>query len=307
MEKGIKQMFKKVLVGAMSLGLVMVGVTSVGAEQWEKPVYMYGKALTEEQKHEIIESFGYELEEVEDIYVEVEDKIELMGYGNPESKMYSSALIEKKYDGSGIEVEISREENITLITEDQYANAMITAGVEDARVLVDAPFPVSGESALTGIYKAYAEKGEELDKDRMEVAQEELETTSIVAEGLDGDDKSALDDAIIEIKQKLSELKEGQLTEEQIEKIISVALDKRGLGNVISDEHVSKLVDLFMKYGKTGAIDSEAVKQQLQGLADSVGDKLGDLKSWADDVEAGSKITNFFKSIWEALAGLFNK
>lgn len=36
-----------------------------------------------------------------------------------------------------------------------YKNALATAGITDAKVLISAPFPVSGTGALTGIYKAY--------------------------------------------------------------------------------------------------------------------------------------------------------
>ena len=56
-----------------------------------------------------------------------------------------------------------------------YANAMLTAGIEDAIVEVAAPKAVTGHSALVGIYKAYeVTTGETLDIERTDVANEEL-------------------------------------------------------------------------------------------------------------------------------------
>lgn len=294
------------MLGVMVISLMVVGVVPVGAVEWERPVYVYGAQLTDTEVGELAELMGYDLEELESMSVSAQDKVDLMGYGNPDSNMYSSAIIVKQPEGSGIEVEINRVENITKITIEQYTNAMITAGVEDAKVIVDSPKPVTGESALAGIYKVYDEKGEGLEQDRMEVAQEELETTASISDSLSGEDSSALDDAIIEIKQQLAELKDGQLTEEMVEKIVNKALEKRGLHLIISDEHVERLVKLFFKYGQTSAVDSEAVKQQLSELSESVGEKLGDLKDWAEDVGFFEAVGNFFKGLWEVIQKVFS-
>ena len=66
----------------------------------------------------------------------------------------------KKTDkGTGVKVKIKTPENITLVTAEQYANAAITAGVTDAEIEVAAVSKVTGESALTGVYKAFEANG----------------------------------------------------------------------------------------------------------------------------------------------------
>ena len=50
---------------------------------------------------------------------------------------------------------IITEDNITKITSNQYANAAITAGVSDVEIDVASVSKVTGESALTGVYKAF--------------------------------------------------------------------------------------------------------------------------------------------------------
>src|SRR5690625_7746284 len=105
---------------------------------------------------------------VDPLSVSVKDMVHYLKDGEPNSNMYSSALVERKDKGFGVKVKIDNPENITKIKEDQYSNAMITAGVTDAEVLVTSPVAVTGESALTGIYKAFDSQGETLDQDRME-------------------------------------------------------------------------------------------------------------------------------------------
>src|SRR5699024_10307289 len=141
--------------------------------KWGKPVYVYGSALSEQEAKKLAEEMGYNFEDLEVYVVTGKDMVEFLGDGNPNANMYSSVIIERYDKGYGTQVEIPNEDRIKQITKSQYENAMITSGVVDAKVIVDSPSPVSGESALTGIFKAYSEKGEELDEDRMKVGQEE--------------------------------------------------------------------------------------------------------------------------------------
>ncbi|MDO4492648.1 MAG: DUF1002 domain-containing protein [Clostridia bacterium] len=55
-------------------------------------------------------------------------------------------------EGSGLDI---RLKNVTYLTNGIIRNALHTAGIDDALVIVSAPYPVSGTGALTGIYKAY--------------------------------------------------------------------------------------------------------------------------------------------------------
>src|SRR5699024_498812 len=101
--------------------------------------------------------------------------------GDRNSRMFSSAKIVREEKGHGITINIVTPENITQVTSEMYMNALLTAGVEDATVDVASPVKVTGHSALTGIYKAYDVAGAELDKDRMEVANDELDIATDLA------------------------------------------------------------------------------------------------------------------------------
>lgn len=288
--------------------------TTVINEKWGKPTFVYGGGLSEAQVNETAELL--KIEDLNNVHVLPVTGEDLGNYLNQPasdtSSMISSVLVQKRDPGDGVEVVIETPENITQITNEQYTNAAITAGVTDAYIMVASITRVTGESALTGIYKAFDANGEELDQDRMEVAQEELETTnSIAQENADeeGFDSSRLDQAIIEIKQQLADLKERQgelATREDIERIIQDALANFQLEDYVTQEQFDRLLALFEKYQQTSAIDSEQVKQQLTELSNTVQEKLSDLINQAEESGLMDKIANFFRQIWEAITGLFN-
>ena len=73
--------------------------------------------------------------------------------------MVSSVAIVPTDPGSGIKVNVKKfngEDNITKVTAQQYAMVAQMAGVTDVTITVSANRAVSGESALTGVYKAIA-------------------------------------------------------------------------------------------------------------------------------------------------------
>ena len=79
--------------------------------------------------------------------------------------MISSVAIAPTDPGSGVKVNIKKyngQSNITEVTAQQYAMVAQMAGVTDITIVVTANRAVSGESALTGVYKAFEEDGHQL-------------------------------------------------------------------------------------------------------------------------------------------------
>lgn len=288
--------------------------TSVVNEAWGLPTYVYGGGLNDAQIEETADLLGIDsMDNVASVAVTGEDLQNYLGTGSGNTaSMISSVLVQRENEGHGVNVINETPDNITQITEEQYSNAAITAGVEDVTIMVASIRPVTGESALTGIYKAFDVNGEDLDQDRMEVAQEELETTNQIAqENADEEefDSSRLDQAIVEIKQQLAELRERQdelATREEIEQIINDALENNNLQSVISQDQIDRLLAFFERYQQTGAIDSAQVRQQLEQLSGNLRDRFGDAWQQAEDSGLVDQIGNFFRQIWEAIRGLFN-
>src|SRR5699024_1402837 len=144
-------------------------------------------------------------------------------------------------------------------------------GIENAVVEVGSPIPVTGGSALSGIYKAYDASGVELDQGRMEVANDELNITSDLAdkEGLSEEKVTAL---MTEIKKMIAE--EKPATREDVERIVSEQLEKLEIN--LSEQDRQLLIDLFEKMRDLD-IDFGKVRDQLEDITSTIKDKLGDI------------------------------
>lgn len=317
--KNILKKLNKFIIGASAMAmLTTIGVTSVKAidtsvvdEAWGKPTFIYGGGLSDSELTNTANLFDIDnMDNVASTPALGDDLVKYLGYGSGNTASMISSVLVQKDNNSGVNVDILTPENITKITAQQYTNAAITAGVEDVRIEVAAIRPVTGESALTGVYKALEVNGEELDQERMEVAQEELETTSEIAgdEDLDDEESGRLDAVIIDIKQQLADIKDrtDQLaTREEIEQIINDALEKYDLQNVISIGNINLLINYFERYQNTDAIDSAQVREQLSQFANDIGSRLGD--AWQEAEESGllARIGNFFVDIFNAIIGIF--
>ncbi|HEX6922296.1 MAG TPA: DUF1002 domain-containing protein, partial [Bacillales bacterium] len=134
-----------------------------------------GKDLTISQKDSILDEMGVNKENAEIIYVTNEEEHQYLGDYISDEKIgthaISSAKITILEKGKGLEIKTN---NITFVTEGMYANALLTAGIQDAEIYVTAPFPVSGTAGLTGILKAYDEKTDiNISEEQKKVANEE--------------------------------------------------------------------------------------------------------------------------------------
>ena len=204
--------------------------------------------------------------------------------GSRDADMISSVIITKEPKNTGIKVNIKTPDKITRITEGQYTNAAITAGVTDVTIDVASPKLVTGESALTGVYKSLEDIGESVvDPERTELAQEELKTVSKISQdNKDNEefDSDKLDLVVISVKQDVKDEKDKNqdkpLTEEQIRKIIEDNLQKLNLENVLSNNNINVLVNYFNQYQNSPVINSKIVSENLEKFASQYKDKANE-------------------------------
>ena len=280
--------------------------TSVIDEKWGNPTVVYGGGLTNDQIQSTRDLF--DIKDTNNVYETSVDANDLYTYlgiaGGSTSSLISSVMVQKKDSGTGVKVKIITEDNITKITSNQYANAAITAGVSDVEIDVASVSKVTGESALTGVYKALEANGETLDLDRTQVAQDELETTNEIAENNADNsnfDSGRLDQAMVEIKKELAEIKQNQgsaATAEQVEQVVTDALKKFNLSDIISQDDINKLIEFAKKYQNTSAIDSQEVLKQLNKLSGNLKNQLSGLLDKAQSEGWFDKIINFIKSLF---------
>lgn len=309
----MKKIVRPLIVATMLLGLVSQQVYAIDTtainEKWGKPTVVYGGGLNDQQIKETSKLLGIKDENtVTTTKATGEDLVKYLGAGEANtSVMISSVMVQKRNKGEGVKVHIATPKNITLVTSEQYANAAITAGVADAEIEVAAVSKVTGESALTGVYKAFEANGVVLDEKRTAVAQKELELTNQIVKEQSkekGFDAAKLDQAMIDIKKALAEIKEKQgqvATKEDVERIVNEALKKYGLDTVISPTQVNNIIQFALSYQQTSAIDSKQVLEQLNSLSNTVKGKIGQLVDQANREGWLDKIVTFFKEIFNAI------
>ena len=169
--------------------------------------------------------------------------------------------------------------NINYCTIAMYRNALLTAGVEDAKVIVAAPFSISGTAALIGAVKAYETySGTTVSEDSFAVATDELVLTGELMSELDTEQIS---DLIAYLKQQMIE--NGLDDPEKLSSLVEQASEKMEMN--LTDEQVSKVVDLLLKMSKLDMDPNQLVNQ-----AKELYDKLDELGIKLDKESARSQI-----------------
>ncbi|MBE3100863.1 MAG: DUF1002 domain-containing protein [Firmicutes bacterium] len=207
------------------------------------------------------------------------------------TRAISSAFVEVLSAGEGIMVETY---NINWVTKEMYANAMVTAGLENAKVVAAAPFEVSGTAALTGIMKAFElATGEKLSEDAKKTANEELVTTGELGQDVGQDKAAAL---VKEIKERI--IKEKITDPEDIRRIIiEIAAD---LNITITQKNIDQLADLMERISKLD-LNVDKVTSQLEKITGRLDDVKRTLEANKGLLQ---QILDAIKRFFEWLSGI---
>lgn len=104
-----------------------------------------GSGLTNEQTETVYAAFGVARGSVTELTMTNEEERAYLEGLVEESVIGTNSIscvyLELLEEGAGSSVSVS---NVTWCTEEMYRGALATAGVSDVRVMVAAPFPVSG-------------------------------------------------------------------------------------------------------------------------------------------------------------------
>lgn len=201
------------------------------------------------------------------------------------SRALSSVIVVLGNDGDGIDVETK---NISYCTKGMYTNALITAGIENADVIVAGPFQITGTAALVGAMRAYSElTGKDISAESMDTAVNELVVTSQMAEDINAEDVEQL---MAFVKAKVVE--EGLNNEEAISKAIDEGANE--LGITITEDEKQTIISLMKKISALD-LDVDSMREQAKDL-------FHKLEDMGIDKEQAK---NFFQKIIEAIQKFF--
>jgi len=264
----------------------------------DKPYLALGADLSDDQKNTVLSLMGIDpanLANYNVTYVtNAQEHQYLDSYVDSSkigSKSWSSVVIVKRKKGNGLNISTN---NITYCTVGMYKNALTTAGITDADIIVAGPKPISGTAALVGIFEAYeAMTGEAVQDNVVDAALNELVVTGELEASIQGLTDQEVEEFIAYIKSLIAE---KELTDEKsINEAIDEACDKYGV--TLSDDERQKIVDLLLKITSLG-ID-------LSGLVDYAASLYNSFKNGGSSSGIMASIGNFFGNIFSAIGEFF--
>lgn len=252
----------------------------------------FGADLNESEKTTVMNLMGIEEADLENYTVgqitNDEEHEYLGGYLDASvigTRALSSVIVVIGEEGDGIEVKTN---NISYCTPGMYTNALITAGIENADVIVAGPFEITGTAALVGAMKAYSElTGEVISAESMDTAVNELVVTSQMAENVNSQD---IEELIAFVKVEVVE--KGLEDEEAIKEVIDEGASQ--LGITLTEEEKDSIISLMKKISELD-LDIESMKEQATELFDKL-EEMGIDKEQAK---------NFFQKIIDAIVDFF--
>ena len=284
-----RRMLAVLLLTALCVGLLPVRA-SADAEMRRA---VLGADLTEEQIAAVYQAFGMERGSVPELRLtNAEERAVLEGYLEDAvigTRAISCVYFELLPEGSGLDI---RTENISFCTADMYRNALLTAGIRDARLIVAAPFPVSGSAALAGVYKAYEDMtGEPLTGEAKTAGTQELTVTGDLADEIGSEDSAR--SIVEELKAVLNET--AGMSDDEIRAEIRRIADEHSVR--LTDAQVQQLLDLCRTLEK---LDPDQLSQQVE-----------DVQNTLEKVEeAKDRATGFFRTLknaYEAVRSFFDR
>lgn len=195
----------------------------------------------------------------------------------------SSVIVTIREAGYGIHV---TTQNISYCTVGMYQNALATAGIKDADILVAGPFSISGTAALIGAIKSYEGlTGQTMDSAQVDAANRELAVSSELGKVLDNPSQaeqlvSIVKDQVVSNDYNLEEIGEIidqtasemqiPLTEADRQKILELMGQVSDLELNIEDlkQQVSNI------YEQLQSVGLNVEKEQAKGFLNRLWEKL---------------------------------
>ena len=285
----------------MITALFAMPVSASAAVEEGQTFVSFGEDLSPEGRAEVLRLFGMteaDLDNCTVMSVSSQEEHEMFDSYLPQDVIgnvsKSSSMITTREEGHGIQV---RTENITWCTVSMYQNALATAGIKDADVVIASPGGATGSSALLGVTKAYSEiTGESLKAESLDAAAEELILTGEVGDEIGDQDKAA--QLIASVKEAVAS---KSLDAEEIEQVIDEAAEQLDIDpSTINKEDISGLMEKIDDLD----LDSKSLREQAGEVYDKLKENGVDLGiSKEEALNWFQKIIKWFRDMWSRYVG----
>jgi len=268
---------------ALLILLLVLGIAVPAFADAPAARVVLGADLTDDQIAQVYANLGIDRGSVGELTLtNTEERRVLQDFVSDEqlgTRSVSCVYFELLPAGSGLSAALS---NVSWTSREMILQALSTAGISDARVIVTAPFPVSGTAALAGVYKAYADiTGRSLDESATVAGTQELTTTGELSEALGAAETNQIID---EMKNNASEL--GGLSDEALNQRIREIAARIHVN--LSDYQLGMLRDLCRAFAKLNPDNLRKGAQNVRQTIENVR-------------ENGEKAVGFFQRLGQTL------
>lgn len=292
---------------AAASAMIAMSVLPVPAFADSQRIITIGADLSQSEEGTVLDFFGLTEDDL--------DQMQVIEVTNEDEKSYLSGVISDTVIGNetlscsyiepttsgGINVETA---NLTYVTKNTLYNALQTAGVENVNLVVTAPYDVSGTGALTGVFMAYEQTGNELDEEKEQAATEEMVETAELENTYGEDVASVISDVKNDVVSQ-----GGDLTEDAIIALIEKYAESRGLS--LSDADKQTIADIAdrvqnLEYDSDAfATTLDDIKDQIAGVSDQINERADGILGAIQDFFQG--IADFFSNLFATITGQANE
>ncbi|MCD8152927.1 MAG: DUF1002 domain-containing protein [Clostridiales bacterium] len=309
----LKKLTALTLAGAMVFGMGMTAFAEesdtaaeteeVTVDEGDTPYVALGADLSDDERATVLSLLGLTEEDLETydvVTVTNEQEHEYLDSYIDSStigtRALSSVVVMEAESGSGITV---TTKNINYCTSGMYENALATAGVEDAEVIVAGPFGISGTAALIGALEAYSVMtGEEIQTDVIDGAIEEIVVTGAIEESTGTSDE--VEGMVAYLKEQLADSED--MTDEELQEAIEDAAEQFDV--TLTQDDIDQLISLLKKLQGMD-LDWDNIAKQAQSVYDKLKGMEFDLSS-IDTDELAAQASGIFAKLIEFIKGLFS-
>ncbi len=292
MKKNLKKAIALLLAGAMVFGFAgsVFAAEEVELSSGDKPYISLGADLSANERATVLSLFGLteaDLENYDVVTVTNAQEHEYLDEYIPSStigsRALSSVVVWEAASGNGINV---TTKNITYCTSGMYSNALATAGVTDANVIVAGPFEISGTAALIGAIEAYSVMADTtIEPDIIDGAVDEIVTTGEIEESSGNTDE--IEGIIAYLKDEMDEVED--LSDEELDaEIVRVAAE---FDVTLTDDEIATIRDLLRRLQGLN-LDWDSISQQAHNIFDQMEENGFDLSNLNLDID----LSNFDSS-----------
>lgn len=187
-------------------------------------------------------------------------------------------------------------------------NAAVSAGIQNAKIKIASVNTVTGEGALTGIYKAYQDQGNKLSDNDVNNATQEMNDLSSISQNHKNDDNysdDAMNNAVANMKGQVAKEKQSDnnLSDDKTKEIVNDTLEKKKLDNVLTDDEKVKIQNILNNTKNSEILNNnpKTFIKQTKHITNNVSDTISDKANQFNNNED----RNWFQRTWDKIKSIF--